>query len=351
MGEHGGFFPPGARRIGEKWFKFVSGLAFLRFNYRHFNHSSLPTWTENDTLLAERADSLPVIARCLLEPGTCTASRMLVAAFDEIVQEDSKGMQSAMQQFESMLKGAPRALASRCGGVCRALDAPGKTAAELEDVWATLVQGAGVAARRMEDPSSALVEVAAALPKLRVSFDVVVAAAASSPAAPMSSPRIPPRSRTLRREAECFIRMVKPSECDMLADFQMKWIFVGYAGRSTNMLKSCEAGVLVIFGKQRKDLVSGVAVVADRAVTCVQDLDSAPADLRDFVRPFNCFDYCGLSKVFDMRPLEWSWSEFASRTRAVLPRVRQGFPTLSGEAGLRGRVLEVCNRMQVVERV
>ena len=35
------------------------------YNYRHFNHSDLPTWTEGDALLSERVDALASITRAL----------------------------------------------------------------------------------------------------------------------------------------------------------------------------------------------------------------------------------------------------------------------------------------------
>ena len=56
-------FPTSARCITEEWFEFCSNLAFLRFNYRHYNQSSLPPWCRGDSLLAERIDLLVDFAK------------------------------------------------------------------------------------------------------------------------------------------------------------------------------------------------------------------------------------------------------------------------------------------------
>ena len=51
-----------ARWIGLAWF-LLPGLMCLRFNYVHFNHQVLPTWTDHDSLFATRCDSLLALAR------------------------------------------------------------------------------------------------------------------------------------------------------------------------------------------------------------------------------------------------------------------------------------------------
>ena len=53
----GDFIPDAARTVSLHWFRLLADLGFLRFNYRHFNHASLPDWTEGDVLLAERIDT------------------------------------------------------------------------------------------------------------------------------------------------------------------------------------------------------------------------------------------------------------------------------------------------------
>ena len=57
--------PRSSRMISVTWFKLFAGLAFLRFNYRHFHQRLLPSWTECDSLLAERVDNLVAAAQAL----------------------------------------------------------------------------------------------------------------------------------------------------------------------------------------------------------------------------------------------------------------------------------------------
>ena len=57
--------PRGARDMSPRWFRLLSMVAFLRFNYRHFNVGSAPGWTERDSLLAQRIESLAVFAKLL----------------------------------------------------------------------------------------------------------------------------------------------------------------------------------------------------------------------------------------------------------------------------------------------
>ncbi len=62
-------FPDAGRCIREEWFEFLADVSYMRYNYRHFNHSTLPTWCRNDSLLAERVDLLVSIAKSLQEAG------------------------------------------------------------------------------------------------------------------------------------------------------------------------------------------------------------------------------------------------------------------------------------------
>jgi hypothetical protein len=59
--------PSAARFMTVEWFNTVAALAFLRYNYRHFHHRLLPSWTESDSLMAERIDNLGAAARLLYE--------------------------------------------------------------------------------------------------------------------------------------------------------------------------------------------------------------------------------------------------------------------------------------------
>lgn len=70
--------PAGARVISEKWFCVLADLAYLRTVYRHYHAGQLPPWTEADSLLAERLDTLtafmPALASAEEEGGTGTAA-------------------------------------------------------------------------------------------------------------------------------------------------------------------------------------------------------------------------------------------------------------------------------------
>jgi len=59
------FYPPAARRMDKTWWLLLMKVCYMRYNYRHFNHSTLPTWTEGDALLSERMDALASITRAL----------------------------------------------------------------------------------------------------------------------------------------------------------------------------------------------------------------------------------------------------------------------------------------------
>ena len=57
------FFPEAARQMSRPWWDLLANLSFMRFNYRHFNHSTLPTFAEGDALLGERIDMLVSLTR------------------------------------------------------------------------------------------------------------------------------------------------------------------------------------------------------------------------------------------------------------------------------------------------
>jgi hypothetical protein len=60
-------FPRAARKMSRQWFDILVALTFLRYNYRHFHHRLLPTWTEGDSLMAERIDNLWSAAKAMEE--------------------------------------------------------------------------------------------------------------------------------------------------------------------------------------------------------------------------------------------------------------------------------------------
>lgn len=57
------FFPEAGRRMSRPWWDLLAMLSYMRFNYRHFNHSTLPTFVEGDALLGERIDMLVSLTR------------------------------------------------------------------------------------------------------------------------------------------------------------------------------------------------------------------------------------------------------------------------------------------------
>ena len=44
--------------MSRPWWDLLAMLSYMRFNYRHFSHATLPTFVEGDALLGERIDSL-----------------------------------------------------------------------------------------------------------------------------------------------------------------------------------------------------------------------------------------------------------------------------------------------------
>ena len=65
------------------WWTLLSKLAYFRYNYRHFNGSSLPTWCRGDSLLAQRVDALVSLARALsAEQDPLPAISVLQSTFE-----------------------------------------------------------------------------------------------------------------------------------------------------------------------------------------------------------------------------------------------------------------------------
>ena len=53
------------RLFSPKWFSVLANLAYLRYNYRHFHTHMLPSWCEEDSLLAERFENLAGFMKAL----------------------------------------------------------------------------------------------------------------------------------------------------------------------------------------------------------------------------------------------------------------------------------------------
>jgi hypothetical protein len=50
--------PVEGRNMSRSWLELLLDLAFFRYNYRHFRSKTLPSWTQDDSLLASRLESL-----------------------------------------------------------------------------------------------------------------------------------------------------------------------------------------------------------------------------------------------------------------------------------------------------
>ena len=57
------YFPAAARNMKRPWWDLLAMLSFMRVNYRHFNHRTMPKFTEGDALLSERIDALVSLTR------------------------------------------------------------------------------------------------------------------------------------------------------------------------------------------------------------------------------------------------------------------------------------------------
>ena len=71
--------PAPVRSVTPRWWKLLSQIAFLKHNFRHYNSGFLPTWCRNDSLLAERIDSLGVMVSSLA--GEHSSADLIFEAF------------------------------------------------------------------------------------------------------------------------------------------------------------------------------------------------------------------------------------------------------------------------------
>ena len=59
--------PANARRISPEWWNMISNMTFLRAMYTHFHRQALPSWADNDALLAQKLDGIISLAACLAD--------------------------------------------------------------------------------------------------------------------------------------------------------------------------------------------------------------------------------------------------------------------------------------------
>ena len=79
------YFPDAARGMTLEWWQLLNQLGYMRFNYRHFNRATLPTFTRGDALLSERIENQVMLTRALSsDPGSQATAvlRELQAAMD-----------------------------------------------------------------------------------------------------------------------------------------------------------------------------------------------------------------------------------------------------------------------------
>ena len=119
------FFPRAGRRMSLPWWELLARLGYMRFNYRHFNHAALPTFTDGDALLAERVESLLALAREMqaCADGDDTVLQGLRRALD-------KGPRDPTCDFRSSLREAPCPAGL---GVAHASEKP-----SIRDAWKIL---------------------------------------------------------------------------------------------------------------------------------------------------------------------------------------------------------------------
>ncbi|CAK0897917.1 unnamed protein product, partial [Prorocentrum cordatum] len=60
--------PSAARGASLRWFRVLSMVMFLRYNYAHFNKDNLPTMADRDHLLGQRLATIAMLARAANEP-------------------------------------------------------------------------------------------------------------------------------------------------------------------------------------------------------------------------------------------------------------------------------------------
>ena len=79
--------PEGARAISPRWFNVLSNLMLLRYNFQHFSARSMPGLAERDSLLAQRINTLSMLARAASDRETDAATSHLQPLFDPFVAD------------------------------------------------------------------------------------------------------------------------------------------------------------------------------------------------------------------------------------------------------------------------
>ena len=56
--------PSQARRVSLEWWQMLSDMTFLRLMYTHYHRGNLPSWTDNDSLLAQKLEGPEFCSSC-----------------------------------------------------------------------------------------------------------------------------------------------------------------------------------------------------------------------------------------------------------------------------------------------
>jgi len=287
-------------------FEFLADLAYIRYNYRHFNHSTLPGWARGDTLLAERVDTMLEIWHAIDAPESSPAQALFAACAEEFrdgtSDVDSSAGDGRGHEGSDVNSSAGRAHGHE--GIAREASSARQEAVGPEaDVGADNSQG-----------------------------DLPVCA-----------------------------RRLKTIWADALADGLKPWESQRYKRHSYGQLRFCRRGGLMVFGNLRGAHVAGVAVLAGPATEgCSLEQGSElstelPERLREpfreYLAPSTTFDFVRFDRVYDLRPRRLTWADFFAKIKAPKPGQWCGYPRLKA-CGAVGRVLALCRTTEgVIDRV
>jgi hypothetical protein len=380
------FFEDTARRIQEPWFNFLSQLAFLRYNYRHFHHQTLPTWTRGDSLLAERADLLWEIGRGLLSPDSWPVAKHLAAAFEEVSPpEVAPGTTDApidsahernnrRQQDDAALLNAvdvtgvlpldiwtfaPLADARRECELVLAEELPFRG---RPDVVAEVFDGAQMWTC-LQSIRSRIITLASEQPRdviarlLRM-MAATLGSACTDLVRVADSTRL---SSIMAPAGHC--RVLESRWCEAVAQGHKFVEFVAYKKKWTNMFKFAERGHLLAIGRQGTGDVLAVVVLNGASHSKLATDGSEVRDAIQRVNPVHhaavqvflqgatLIDFVEFDTVFDLRTLNLSWKQLFAALGVQGPNQMQSAPQLVKQGTpAASRLLSLCGAAGVIRR-
>jgi len=344
------FLPEGARRIGLPWFSFLADLMYLRYNYMHFNHQALPSWTDNDALLAVRGDTILAIARGLNAQNGEQLSSLLEAlaqayADPTRVQTPPRHEEGSAFGAESAGSGSIQVSATwdpylnefqsdevaTWDPYLLAIDpAPPEGCAASASVATYQRRGLNwQAAHRSQHGGNAPCNTGALAPQDGGLISApVLAPARSSPS------------------ESVFLRVLLPTWSSAFASGKKRVEVARYHDFSRNAMKFAQEGSLLAFGTNAAweglALLQGPAKQGNPATEYAELLPFVASDLQaelvEFLQGHDVYDYVVVSTVWDLRPCGLAWSDLVTTYSATDFKNRQGFPRLGG-AELKQRLL------------